>query len=619
MRKIKASRVLLPILAALAIVIVLSVNCTVSSSAAPHAGSGVLDLSSWSGGANRAFQLTGQWEFYWDRLLNDTQIKSGKEKFDFVNTFDGWNYDAGSGLPAVGKATYRLHVTGAVPGTEYGVYIQNEASVYRLYIDDKLIAGNGSLGDSAEAPMSEYSPQLASFAPDSESFDVILQISNNAYAVGGMWKPVMFGTYQEVSFIYNMISFTGNFFTGGLIVISLFFLIFFTAEKRSKEVLALAGIGAMLVIYLLVRGNMPATYLFTSAPISDFMWIEYLSAMWMVFSLLYFAYTSYIMLVPKWQIIALLVFSAGVSLFVALFPFSTVVSAYMVLNYIWLFIIIVVAVHFARAAYKGLDGAPALFGAVMIIFSILCYGEFVSDSSIAFFFISNGAFEYMLLFFVQCFIIARRYRNTQKMEFALLKDQIHPHFIHNALATIISVSRKDTERSRELLMDFSSYLRGFYDYEGNELIPLDKELEFIKAYVALEQARFGDKLRAEYQIEAADVVIPPLILQPLVENAFVHGLREKEAGGTALVYAVKLKNDKIRIGVRDDGVGMGSAEKASERQGIGIININRRLERLYRTQLVFTIPEGGGCEVYLEIPPSKTRRKEAAYAQSGNH
>ena len=609
---------MLPVLVSLIVVAALYVNASISSTSVPQAYGGVLNLSGWN--QKSAFEAIGQWEFYWDRLLDDAEIKSGKENFDFADTLDGWNYyDVDGGLPAAGKATYHLHVTGAVPGTEYGVYIQNEASAYRLYIDDKLIAENGSFGDSEKAPMSEYSPQLANFESDSESFDIILQISNNAYAVGGMWKPVMFGTYQDVSFINNMISFTGNFFTGGLIVICLFFLIFFTAEKRSKEVLALAGIGAMLVVYLLVRGNMPATYLLPNAPISDFMWIEYLSAMWMVFFLLYFAYTSYIKLVPKWQIIALLVFSVGVSLFVVVFPFTTVVSAYMVLNYIWLFIIIVVAVHFALAAYKGLDGAPALFGAVMIIFSVLCYGEFVSDSSIALFFISNGAFEYMLLFFVQCFIIARRYRNAQKMEIALLKDQIHPHFIHNALATIISVSRKDTERSRELLMDFSSYLRGFYDYEGDELIPLEQELEFIQSYVALEQARFGEKLKAEYQIEADDVMVPPLILQPLVENAFVHGLREKDGGGTVLIYAVKAKNGKIRIGVRDDGVGMSVVRKASERQGIGIKNINRRLERLYRTQLVLTVPEGGGCEVYMEIPQATARHKEAAYAQSGTH
>ena len=96
-----------------------------------------------------------------------------------------------------------------------------------------------------------------------------------------------------------------------------------------------------------------------------------------------------------------------------------------------------------------------------------------------------------------------------------------------------------------------------------------------------------------------------------MENAFVHGLREKEGGGTVQVYAVRTKGGKVRIGMRDNGVGMGAKAKKPERQGISIENINRRLSTLYRTQLVYSVPEGGGCEVYMEIPS-----KEAARAQS---
>ena len=150
-------------------------------------------------------------------------------------------------------------------------------------------------------------------------------------------------------------------------------------------------------------------------------------------------------------------------------------------------------------------------------------------------------------------------------------------------------------------MDFSSYLRSFYDYERDELIPVEQELELVRAYITLEQARFGDKFRVEYQMEIGGFLLPSLILQPLLENAFVHGLREKEEGGTVTVYSRRMKNGRVRIGVRDNGIGM--SEKASpSRRGVGIENINRRLARLYHTSLVFSIPEGGGCEVYFEIP-----------------
>ena len=270
-------------------------------------------------------------------------------------------------------------------------------------------------------------------------------------------------------------------------------------------------------------------------------------------------------------------------------------------------------VHLARAARDGWVGAPALLGAMGLILYLILYEMFAEDYSILHYMLINSAFEYMLLCYVQCVVVARRYNRAQRMELAFLKSQIRPHFVHNALTTIISISRKDAERARGLLLDFSSYLRGFYDYERDELVPVDQELELVRAYAALEQARFGDHLRVEYQIETGDILLPPLILQPLVENAFIHGLREKEGGGTVLVYARKTNRGTARVGVRDDGVGMGTQTKEPERQGVGIENINRRLARLYRTQLTFSVPEGGGCEVYMEIPCKEVKPVE------GNH
>lgn len=142
------------------------------------------------------------------------------------------------------------------------------------------------------------------------------------------------------------------------------------------------------------------------------------------------------------------------------------------------------------------------------------------------------------------------------------------------------------------------------------MIPFTKELELVRAYVALEQARFGEKLRVEYSIEVENFLLPSLILQPLVENAFVHGLREKDDGGTVTVYAMRIKNGRVRVGVRDDGLGF-SSKSASLRRGVGIENINRRLTRLYRTSLVYLKPEGGGCEVYLEIPCKEKAKHES--------
>ena len=95
------------------------------------------------------------------------RIEGGAEPYSLVEAPGEWNdYEMdGAGLPGKGEATYRLHVTGAAAGGRYGVYIQNQASAYRLYIDDGLIAQNGDLGDGADARASAYRPQLAAFTP----------------------------------------------------------------------------------------------------------------------------------------------------------------------------------------------------------------------------------------------------------------------------------------------------------------------------------------------------------------------------------------------------------------------------------------------------------------------
>jgi LytS/YehU family sensor histidine kinase len=246
-------------------------------------------------------------------------------------------------------------------------------------------------------------------------------------------------------------------------------------------------------------------------------------------------------------------------------------------------------------------GASILLGAMAFILLFVLYDLFIGLWPAGYYLLTATSIDYMALFVAYCFVVARRYNRSQRMEVMLLKNQIRPHFIHNSLACIINLSRTDADNARKLLTEFSSYLRGYYDYDTEERIALGQELELVRAYAALEQARFGERVRVEYDIESERLLLPPLSLQPLVENAFIHGLREKPGGGTVTIYAKRTDKGKALVGVRDDGLGL-RAKAPATRDGVGIENINRRLSRLYRTQLVFAQPAGGGCDVSMEIP-----------------
>jgi signal transduction histidine kinase len=329
---------------------------------------------------------------------------------------------------------------------------------------------------------------------------------------------------------------------------------------------------------------------------------------WAEFLLLYFLYLAYGRLVPRWQVGLLLIYTIAASLFILFFPPDITTWAHQVMNYILLLAMLLVTGHLVWAAWQDRQGAPLLLFAMVLTSSLIFYGLFLPDYSTGYYLLDTSAFQYMVFMFAQMAVIAKRYRRAHELEIAHLKGQIRPHFIHNSLTSIISISRREPDRARELLVDFSSYLRGFYDYERDELVPFSQELELVRAYTALERARFGEKYRVEYQLGTEDFLLPSLMLQPLVENAFVHGLREKEQGGMVTVYSRRVRNGRVRIGVQDDGIGL-SGKPTSSRRGVGIENINRRLSRLYRTALVFTVPQSG-CEVYFEIPYREVKLRE---------
>ena len=199
-------------------------------------------------------------------------------------------------------------------------------------------------------------------------------------------------------------------------------------------------------------------------------------------------------------------------------------------------------------------------------------------------------------------------QREQNLELQLLKSQIRPHFINNALNAVISISRTDSDKARKLLVEFSKYLRNCYGVKNlDDQVPIENELSFVRSYVALEQARFPDTLHVAYDIDSIFLMVPPLSLQPLVENAILHGVREKFGDGQVRIY-VKDCGSYVKVGVSDNGIGIAPELLAStllnEHQGtgIGIYNINQRMKKLYHTGLHLENRPEGGMNAYIVVP-----------------
>jgi sensor histidine kinase YesM len=186
-----------------------------------------------------------------------------------------------------------------------------------------------------------------------------------------------------------------------------------------------------------------------------------------------------------------------------------------------------------------------------------------------------------------------------------LNAQIRPHFLFNTLHTIGQLWRSGQSDDADAVLDHLGSL--FHKVQGSTSrleVPLSEELELVREYLAIEEMRFRDRLHTSVNASPAalDCLVPPLLLQPLVENAVRHGISAVSSSGRVDVTAT-IDGDRLFISVRDDGPGMNAATPAPG-SGTGLRNTRERLEQLYgpSAQLRISTPPDGGTRVQVEIP-----------------
>ena len=197
------------------------------------------------------------------------------------------------------------------------------------------------------------------------------------------------------------------------------------------------------------------------------------------------------------------------------------------------------------------------------------------------------------------------------LEVAFLQSQIKPHFLYNVLNSIIASSYTNAEQSRKLTADLADYLRGSFRFSHIEKrVKFEEEFSLIRTYVEIEKARFKDRLRFECDIaeEMYGVSIPPLLLQPLVENAIRHGIGNRIEGGMVKLSAFRADGECWFV-IEDDGVGMERevpeelpVPESDKRRGVGLLNIKKRLKYEYGSNLHVESEAGRGTKVTVRIP-----------------
>lgn len=186
-----------------------------------------------------------------------------------------------------------------------------------------------------------------------------------------------------------------------------------------------------------------------------------------------------------------------------------------------------------------------------------------------------------------------------------LRMQLQPHFLFNSLNTVSMLVRQgDARTAVRVVARLSDLLRYVLEADAEPCVPLRTEIEFVSRYLDIEQLRFGDRLTVRIDIEdaAADVPVPGLLLQPIVENAIRHGIAARAAAGCITIGA-RIQDGELVIRLRDDGPGFRDGADTGD-AGIGLRNTRQRLRYLYgeAASLRIVNTKGGGAEVTLTLP-----------------
>lgn len=195
-------------------------------------------------------------------------------------------------------------------------------------------------------------------------------------------------------------------------------------------------------------------------------------------------------------------------------------------------------------------------------------------------------------------------REIEKLKTDIMLSQIQPHFLYNSLTTIKHLCRVDPEGAEKAVTEFAYFLRGNMDsLTADKLIDFTDELNHTRAYFSMEKLRFGDDLTIEEQIACTAFRIPALTLQPIVENAVRHGIREAENGKGKVTISTQEYPDRYEITVTDDGNGFDTQIlEGDDHDHLGIRNVRYRLEHMTKGSLMIESTVGKGTKAVIALP-----------------
>lgn len=607
MNKQNISKIILILVLSIVIILYLSLFINVNSKSYVQINKGYCDLS------NMDFKeiilnLDGEWEFYPNEIKSENFTPSNSS--NYIKVPQKWDNKVNK------TGTYRLRLRVPKEGI-YSLNLSNIFSAYNLIINNEEIIKNGVIGDSYKNEVSSWQPRVVQFYTSSKDIEIIIQVSNYHNNKGGIIDKISFGDSNKISRENIIRIIESAIIIGSFAGVGIYLIFLFNIENKQYVYLYL---GIFCYSALILESILDASiiyYIFENISFNTISKLEYIAYMGTIITLQLFIKSIFKNEMNKLIYKVVNMVNITYLIFICLFPFKTFAYNDGIYVFILLLNCIDILINMVNAI-KNKRKYALLFLISMIIMVFTIIIDILYKKNYSYINITSNNYMIGLTFFLLCQIYVlsgevtdafSNYTKAKDMEIAFLQAQIAPHFIFNTLNNIYCLMNESIEKSRKLILDFSDFLRvkHKFDYRKENFYTLKEEISLIESYIKIENSRFNNQINLEIYIkkEFMNVLIPPLLLQPIVENSIKHGFNSTKINIS--IHAMK-KEDKLEISVCDDGQGIGKniisqiLDDSNTTSGVGLKNVNFRLQKCYNSNLNIFSEVSKGTKVVFEIP-----------------
>lgn len=579
--------------------------------------SGVIDLRERSMAHGSLLQLNGEWL--------SRNMSTGHTTREEVP--DRWQ--AGER----GFREYTLKMILPASTDDWGMAVGNIISANRLLINGRLAGQSGVPALSAKDTVPLNKPYYVFFdgSKRPQTMTLTLQVANHSVYAGGFIQPLLLATQKDIQNLQARERSKDLAVASVALCFSLFSFGIFLIRRNERTSLYFSLMSLSLAIHALIFSQRLIYEWLPFLSFSAVGTLQFMNALSLVFFIKFYRDVlndSWLQRISPWV-------DKGAWVLLAVFlllphsmltRFAGVVALLIFFTFSLLLLVSVRALfrHSLRSSLILLGfSLPVYVSLKLVLFLVLGVDSYADVTSI-------NPLVIPLFIFTQAIVIAQTQREQEvqirqasealiKSEIAFLRAQIKPHFLYNALNTLMWATDKSPEQTKYLIFHLSNVLRASYHFDyAKQVVPFTDEITIVRSYLIIEEARFADRLVIQYDLETEDFMLPPFVLQPLVENALQHGILVKHEGGQLTIGTRRVQGEMngIEVYIEDDGPGMTEDrfhslimndvksirnDDSGSVSGVGLPNVHMRLLRINHSGLRLEQVKPSGARIVFFI------------------